>query len=221
MPEPPKKIIDLVDLGAGDRFERTAGIARRRRISRAGTALRPRRVVAVDIRAHRGELPEGMEYKTADATKYLASLPDASVGAINGEQFFHQQVLYKAGRNLPDSRSMYLSLLENPIDPELLGQIKRALMPRGRLFATTTKWHANLLIKKFKEAGFNVGTVRPLTHDEIMSGPETNRSHHEWLRDGRLLKNISFSTGWNGDDMNRIFGPDGWELYRMELIKKE
>jgi len=90
-------------------------------------------------------------------------------------------------------------LIENPIDEELLEEMKKALVDGGRFYNSTMKWHAEPLAEKLRAEGFDV-TMRPMTEEEAKVTP--------------MLHNLYRA----GEKHSMYYGPGSWMPYRLVAI---
>jgi len=194
-----RKIVTFMDLGSGPRAERVVKMAQRKH-------LRERTLEAVDLERSLIRPSAGVTFTTKDATQRLEELiKNGHKGkVINGDSFFAEQVLGKKGLNHLDGLDRCMAAMSTPIDPHLLDVMKKFLVKNGKLYSTTVKWHADPLIKKFKEAGFEVRT-RPITEKEASEGPSTTKAFHQMWKEG---------------EFHHFFGKEGWRLFRIVATKR-
>jgi len=185
--------IHFLDLGTGRGFERAAVMASRTRSARDGNLLRPRKIVAVDT-VKPTRVAKGVEFVRRDAVDFLSKRPDRSIHIINSDFFF---ALHALRGDRPPAETAVNRTLQNPIDPELLEHIKRTLVPRGRLYASGSKWQMDALAEKLAEHGFE-SSSRQIGENELKSPDEIDNFYGH--REGKMF---------------RFFGPEGWVPHRL------
>ncbi|MDD5147875.1 MAG: hypothetical protein PHH08_00240 [Candidatus ainarchaeum sp.] len=197
-PKPnPHKIINFIDLGSGPIFERAKKIVTRPHRSK-------RNVLAIDLEKQAGASPAGMVYLQGDAIQKIREIRETGFRAkvINGDNFFSEHSI--GNRNYLQGKPRCNAIIEHPIDPKLLEEIKQILVKNGRLYATTVKWHCLPLAEALKKSGFEV-SLRPITEAEAKKSPWTTREYYSM---------------WNRGEFTNFFGREGWTLYRLVAIKR-
>lgn len=197
-----KKIINFIDLGSGGGFERIDKMGQK---PKKGS---PRQLIAIDLERQLKRTSQGTRYLCGDAVAHLKGLIlkyGVKANVINADNFFAEQIVGKQKMNHLRGKARCDAAIEQPIDPELLTQIKEILAKNGRLYATTTRWHCIPLAQKLKEAGFEV-FFRPITKKEAEEGSSTTKQFYEL---------------WSKGEFYDYFGKEGWELQRLVAIKRK
>jgi len=160
-----KKLIRLIDVGAGANATRARKIAQRRTLLK-----KPGTIVALDLNKFiKNVNPSNLRLVQKDAVRYLSKLPKGSVGMINFDLSLltpHAEREYLKSGYIPQSDRHVV------VSKEFCDAVKRALPWNGRMFINTSRYVYSDLVKELEKNGFRVN-VYPLekVYKNIQSKP--------------------------------------------------